>query len=166
MGLDRLIAAMPEVVRAVPDVLLLIAGRGRQEAALRAQVAALGLAAHVRLLGFLPDRDLPLAYRAAEINVVPTLAMEGFGLTAAEAMAAGTPSMVAPVGALPEVVGALSPELIFRGNTPADIAAGLIGALRGAPALPEAAACRAYARARFGTARAAAAVAAVYREVA
>jgi glycosyltransferase involved in cell wall biosynthesis len=166
MGLDRLVAAMAEVARAQPDVLLLIAGRGQQEAALRAQVAALGLAGHVRFLGFLPDAELPLAYRAAEINVVPTLALEGFGLTAAEALAAGTPSMVAPVGALPEVVGDLSPALIFRSGAPADFAAGLLGGLRGTAALPDAAACRAYVRARYGAAHAAAAVAAVYREVA
>jgi glycosyltransferase involved in cell wall biosynthesis len=166
MGLDRLIAAMPAVVRAEPAVLLTIAGRGRQEAALRAQVAALGLAAHVRFLGFLHDADLPLAYRAADINVVPTLALEGFGLTAAEALAAGTPSMVAPVGGLPDVVGALSPDLIFAGCTPGDIAAGLIGALCGGTRLPDAAACRSYARARFGRAGAAEAVAGIYREVA
>jgi glycosyltransferase involved in cell wall biosynthesis len=166
MGLDQLIAAMPRVARAEPDALLLIAGRGQQEAALRAQVAALGLESHVRFLGFLPDGDLPLAYRAAEINVVPTLALEGFGLTTVEALAAGTPSMVTPVGGLPEVVGDLSPGLIFRSGAPADIATGLIAALRGAPALPDAAACRAYARARYGAARAAAAVADVYREVA
>ncbi len=166
MGLDRLIAAMPEVARAVPDVLLMIGGRGPEEAALRAQVAALGLAAHVRFLGFLPDDDLPLAYRAAEINVVPTLALEGFGLITAEALAAGTPSMVAPVGGLPEVVGDLSPDLIFRSAAPADIAAGLVAGLRGTLKLPDAAACRAYARARYGADHAAAAVAAVYREVA
>jgi len=166
MGLDRLIAAMAEVVRAVPDVLLMIAGRGSEEAALRARVTAAGLTGHVTFLGFLPDSDLPLAYRAADINVVPTLALEGFGLTAAEALAAGTPSMVTPVGGLPEVVGDLSPALVFRSSGPADIAAGLIGGLRGSLALPDAAACRAYARARFAVARAAASVAAIYREVA
>jgi len=165
MGLDRLLAAMPAVVRAEPAALLLIAGRGPQADALRARADALGLAAHVRFLGFLPDADLPLAYRAADLNVVPTRALEGFGLTAAEALAAGTPSLVAPVGALPDVVGDLSSALIFRSSAPADIAAGLIAALRG-DGLPDAAACRAYARARFDTARAAAAVAAVYREAA
>jgi len=71
---------------------------------------------------------------------------------------------VAPVGALPEVVGDLSRELIFRSSAPADIAAGLIAALRGR--LPDEAACRAYARVRFGVAQSAAAVASVYREAA
>jgi glycosyltransferase involved in cell wall biosynthesis len=164
MGLDRLLAAMPAVVRTEPAALLLIAGRGPQAAALRAQADALGLAAHVRFLGFLPDAALPLAYRAADLNVVPTRALEGFGLTAAEALAAGTPSLVAPVGALPEVVGDLSRDLIFRSSAPDDIAGGLIAALRGG-AMPDAAVCRAYAT-RFGVAQSAAAVAAVYREAA
>jgi glycosyltransferase involved in cell wall biosynthesis len=165
MGLDRLIDAMVDVVRADPAVLLMIVGRGDQDAALREQIANAGLSAHVRMLGFLPDNALPLAYRAAEINVVPTVALEGFGLTAAEALAAGTPSMVAPVGALPEVIGDLSPDLVFRSSAPSDIASGLIGALKGTRALPDAASCRAFACRRYSLARAAAAVASVYREV-
>src|SRR5262249_12378398 len=131
---------------------------------LRTQVAALDLARHIRFLGFLPEAELPLAYRAADLAVVPTRALEGFGLTAAEALAAGTPPLVTPVGGLPEVVGGLSPALVFRPATAPARAAGLIGALRGTPAPPDAAACRAYAKARFGMADAARAVALVYRE--
>ena len=104
MGLEVLIEAMKRVVRAVPEALLLIAGKGRIEARLERQIEDAGLQRHVRLLGFVPDDDLPLAYRAADINVVPSLALEGFGLTAAEALAAGAPSMVTAVGGLPEVV--------------------------------------------------------------
>jgi glycogen(starch) synthase len=166
MGLDRLLAAMPAVARAHPDVLLLIAGKGRLAETLQQQTEALGMARHVRFLGFLPDADLPLAFRAADINVVPTTALEGFGLTAAEALAAGTPSMVTPVGGLPEVVADLSPDLVFASSDANDIAGGLSAALAGRLRLPDAAACVAYANARFDPALAVARTAAVYRELA
>ncbi len=165
MGLDHLLEAMVRVVHAEPTVLLHIAGRGPQEAALRLQAEQLGLSGHVRFLGFLPDADLPLAYRAADVNLVPTTALEGFGLTAAEALAAGTPSMVTPVGGLPEVVAKLSPALMFQSSSAADLAAGLLGVLSRAVELPDAAECAAYAARHFSAQQMAAGVAAVYREV-
>ena len=44
---------------------------------LEQRVAALGLEHHVRMLGYVADADLPLAYRAADLNVVPARALEG-----------------------------------------------------------------------------------------
>ncbi len=166
MGLDRLIAAMAEVVRAEPDALLMIGGRGHREEALRAQAVSLGLERHVRFLGFVPDEDMPLAYRAAEVNVVPSVALEGFGLTTVEALATGTPSLVTPVGGLPEVVSALSPDLVFASAVAGDIAEQLVAVLRGAVRLPDEAACRGYASSRYDPVHSAACIAAVYREIA
>lgn len=166
MGLDRLIAAMPAIVDAEPDVLLMIAGRGELQDKLRAQVETFGLDAHVRFIGFVPEAELPLAYRAAELNLVPTRALEGFGLTAAEALAAGTPSIVAPVGGLPEVVGPLAEDLVFPGETPGAIAAHIIEALRGRLALPTSVACRNHARLHFAPYMAALRTAAIYRAAA
>jgi glycosyltransferase involved in cell wall biosynthesis len=165
VGLDRLIASIEIVRRSVPDVLLCIAGRGPLESVLRKQIEDSGLASHVRLLGFLPDADLPLAYRAADINVVPTTALEGFGLTAAEALAAGTPSMVTPIGGLPEVVADLSPDLIFTSCETPEVASGLIAALKGEIGIPDSATCRAYAETRFANSLAAQRTAGVYREL-
>ena len=165
-GLERLIAALERLVRRQPDLLLCIVGRGAMERQLHRQVAEAGLQRHVLFLGFVPEGILPLAYRAADINVVPTAALEGFGLIAAEALAAGTPSMVTPVGGLPEVVSALSPDLVFPASCTEGMVAGLRAALAGELSLPDEAACRAYAASRFGTALVAARVAAVYREVA
>jgi glycosyltransferase involved in cell wall biosynthesis len=164
MGLDRLIAAMPAVCAAVPGVTLMVAGRGAEEARLKALAASCGVAERIRFLGFLPEDHLPLAYRAADLNVVPSRALEGFGLTAAEAMASGTPSLVAPVGGLPEVVAPLSERLVFRSAETDDIAAGLIAALQGG--VPDEAACLRYARQRFGSARVAEETGNIYREAA
>ena len=148
MGLDTLIDAVGEVRRRVPEVLLLIAGRGPLEAALGRRIREAGLERHVRLLGFLPDEDLPLAYRAANLTIVPTLALEGFGLTTVESLAAGTPVLVTPVGGLPEVVRDLAPHLILRGCDRAALAEGLAAALGGTLHLPDPERCRAFVRQR------------------
>ncbi|GEM45268.1 glycosyltransferase family 4 protein [Deinococcus cellulosilyticus] len=58
----------------------------------------------VRLLGRVPDEDLPLLYAGAEVFVFPSL-YEGFGLPPLEAMACGTPVITTEVTSLPEVVG-------------------------------------------------------------
>jgi glycosyltransferase involved in cell wall biosynthesis len=165
MGLDRLLTAMVSIVRAFPDILLYIAGKGPLAEPLRRQTAALGLENHVSFLGFVPDNDLPMAYRAANINVLPTDMLEGFGLSAAEALAAGTPSMVTPVGGLPEVVSGLSSDLIFRSGSSEDLADGLIAALHGGIRLPDSKACRSYAATRFDPLLSARHIADVYREV-
>jgi glycosyltransferase involved in cell wall biosynthesis len=164
MGLDRLIAAMTRIVGAVPEALLFIGGSGPLAAALRSQATEAGLDAHVKFLGFVPEATLPLAYRAADFNVVTTVALEGFGLVAAEALAAGTPSLVTPVGGLPEVVSPLEPDLVLRSASVGDIADGLIAALRGGIRVPGDAACRAYAADAFALSKAVARTADVYRE--
>lgn len=165
MGLAELIVAMKQIVSRVPDVLLCIAGRGLLRQELEQRVRELDLVDHVRFLGFVDDDDLPYLYRAADINVVPTMALEGFGLVAAESLAAGVPAMVTRVGGLPEVVEGLSEELLFPSPRPEDLAHGLIEALLGRSRLPDHAACVAYAREHFRSELMASRIAAVYREI-
>lgn len=58
----------------------------------------------VRYLGQQPDAVLAALYRGASALVIPSL-WEGFGLTAVEAMACGTPVISSDRASLPEVVG-------------------------------------------------------------
>jgi glycosyltransferase involved in cell wall biosynthesis len=164
-GVDLLIDALPAIIARVPDVLLCIGGTGTLLEPLKERVASLGIERHVMMLGYVADAELPLMYRAADINVVPTRSLEGFGLTVVEALAAGTPTMVTPVGGLPEIVSALSPALVFRSNSVADIAEGLIATLTGAIRPTSEAQCRSFALARFSAETMAGRVADVYKEV-
>jgi glycosyltransferase involved in cell wall biosynthesis len=68
------------------------------------RIDELGLRNLVRLLGALPDADLPPAYRGARAFALPSL-YEGFGLPALEALACGVPVLASDAGSLPEVVG-------------------------------------------------------------
>ncbi len=67
-------------------------------------VARLGLDRRVRVLGYVPDRDLPGLYRGATVFVYPSF-YEGFGFPVLEAMACGTPVITYRTTSLPEVAG-------------------------------------------------------------
>jgi glycogen synthase len=164
MGLEELLAAVALIRPSLPEVLLVIAGKGLLADTLRERTVDLGLQANVRLLGFVSDESLPLLYRAATVSVVPTATLEGFGLITIESLAAGTPVLVTPVGGLPEVVSDLAPELVLRGTSPPELAEGLLAALQGRLRLPSGQDCQSYVRARFDWPVVAARVRDVYLE--
>ena len=131
MGLDQLISAMPAVLQRQPDALLLIGGQGPERAKLEALVAALHLENHVRLLGFIPDHALVSYYQAADVFVLPTTALEGFGLVTAEALACGLPVLGTAVGATPEILSRLDSRLIVPSSNPAALSASILDFLEG-----------------------------------
>jgi glycosyltransferase involved in cell wall biosynthesis len=165
MGIENLIDAMQKVVSAVPRALLLIGGSGPLQAEFEQRIGQRGLRGHVRLLGRIPDEQLPLFYRAADVSIMPSVALEGFGLTATESLACGTPVLVTPIGGLPEVVTDLSPDLVLAGTQPEALAEGLINVFSGNLHLPGAAACVDYARTRFDWPIIARQVASFYRTI-
>ena len=57
------------------------------------------------LLGKISEHELPLTYAAADCFVLPTRALECFGLIVLEAFACNTPVIATPVGAIPELMG-------------------------------------------------------------
>jgi glycosyltransferase involved in cell wall biosynthesis len=67
-------------------------------------VSELGLADHVRFLGYVPDDDLSVLYQLARASVYPSL-FEGFGFPVLEAMASGCPVVTGNCSSLPEVAG-------------------------------------------------------------
>ena len=165
MGLETLLDATVRLRQRHPDVLVLIAGKGPLEGELRARIDAKGLARNVRLLGFVADEDLPATFRAADVSVVPTRELEGFGLVTVESLAAGTPVLVTPVGGLVEAVGGLADgRLVLPGAGIDDIAEGLAAALDRPDSLPDAEVCVRFVREHFDWPVIARRVAAVYRE--
>ena len=149
MGLENFIEAIGQLREKEPAILAVLAGTGPLVGELAALVERKNLQEHVRLVGFVPDADLPVAYRAADASVVPSIALEGFGLIVLESLAAGTPAIVTPVGGLPEAVSALSKDLILDGSSPAQIADGLAARLAALERLPSESACQAYAKDNF-----------------
>jgi glycosyltransferase involved in cell wall biosynthesis len=158
MGVENLLLALPDIRSAFPGVLLVIAGRGRLEGELRELVAARGLSDSVRFVGFVDDSDLVGYHQSADLFVLPTLAFEGFGMVTLEALACGTPAVGTPIGATPEILERLAPQLVLAGTEPNAIRRG-VGAMLEWLSDPAAAArlreqCRSYAETRYGWDRA------------
>lgn len=149
MGLDNLIEALAEIAKTVPEVWLAIAGKGPLRSQLEEQVQSLGLEDNVRFLGFLPEADLPIAYQAADLTVMPSQSLEGFGLVLLESLACGTPAICTPIGGMPEVLNDLSSELITEAADTCSITQRLQQAITGEIDLPDRASCRDYAVKNF-----------------
>lgn len=155
MGIDHLLHATKEVQRQGREVNLLIGGEGPLKSELQELAERLGLGASVRFEGYIPDDRLPIYYQAADFFILPTKALEGFGLVTVEALACGTPVLGTPVGAIPELLGQLQLDLVFAGVGSKAIAHRIVTHLKRAQTDPQEYErlrdrCRAYATARFG----------------
>jgi glycosyltransferase involved in cell wall biosynthesis/peptidoglycan/xylan/chitin deacetylase (PgdA/CDA1 family) len=147
MGLEELLRAVAELVRAQP-VRLAVIGDGSLRPQLERVARRLKLTDSVSFLGRVADDELPDWYRAADLFVLPTVAYEGFGLVTAEALASGTPVVGTAIGATPELLEPLDERLLVAEATPAALADGIRSGLAIADAeLREA--CRVYACSRF-----------------
>lgn len=99
----RAYAALPASDREAVH-LVLAGGRGWMTGEIERALEQGDLARTVHLPGYVPAEDLPLWYNAAEALVYPSV-YEGFGLPVVEAMACGTPALVADSSSLPEAAG-------------------------------------------------------------
>jgi glycosyltransferase involved in cell wall biosynthesis len=117
MGIRELVEAARLLRQERRNALVLIAGRGVLETDLRRQIREAGIESAVRLLGYVPEEQLPLYYRAADCFVLATRALEGFGLVTAEAFASGIPVLGTPVGATPELIRPFDPRLVTEDAT-------------------------------------------------
>jgi len=125
MGLENLILAMSKLVNTYPDIFLVIGGRGYLEKKLKDLVIKLNLEQWISFAGYIPDELLPAYYQSADLFILPTKSLEGFGLITLEALACGTPVLATPVGGTVEILEKFDKSFLFRGTSPEDIAEGI-----------------------------------------
>jgi glycosyltransferase involved in cell wall biosynthesis len=106
-----LIAAMPAVLREIPELRLVIAGDGALRGAVEAQIERLGVGHAVTLLGY--RRDVPGLLRTLDAFVLSSRE-EGLGTSVLDAMACELPVVATAGGGIPEMItheqtGLLSP---------------------------------------------------------
>ncbi len=130
MGLENLLVAFQWTAAEIPDLRLWIGGSGPLAETLRARVRDLGIDGRVRLLGYVPEPELPGLYAAADLFVLPTVQLEGFGLVTVEALACGTLVVGTPIGATPEVLGGIDPQLLATSTAAESLAEALGRVLR------------------------------------
>ncbi len=126
MGIENLIRAMADIVPSFPDIFLVVGGNGPLKESLAILTRQLGLEQYVQFTGFISEEVLPLYYQAADLFVLPTVELEGFGLVTLEALASGTPVLGTPIGGTPEILKGLDARFLFKDASSESIAAGII----------------------------------------
>ena len=107
-GFDVLVESAARLSEARPDLVVAIAGDGRDRSRLERLVAR--TAAPVRLLGRVPHDRLPALYGAADVFAMlcrdrwAGLEQEGFGIVFLEAAATGVPQVAGASGGAAEAV--------------------------------------------------------------
>ncbi|MFT7553447.1 MAG: glycogen(starch) synthase [Rhodothermales bacterium] len=155
-GVDRLI----EAVATLPTVQLHVIGDGEMREALGQMAERIP---NVHMVGSVSERELGLAFRAADLSVMPTIGLEGFGLSILESYSAGTPVLVTPIGGMPDIVTPLSPQLVMSDATTKSMRDSLKAVVQGDTTLPDATACREHVRRYYTWSRAARTTADLYR---
>ena len=134
-GMDVLVAAASLLGPEFPDLTVAVAGAGRDRDRLHRLIE--GTAAPVRLLGRVPDADLPPLLGCADVFAMPCrnrwggLEQEGFGIVFLEAAACGVPAVAGASGGADEAVASGRTGLVVRRPSDPEAVASALRALLG-----------------------------------
>jgi phosphatidylinositol alpha-1,6-mannosyltransferase len=135
-GQDRLIEALPEILREVPDATLLLVGEGPRRKALEDLMMKHRVSDSVRFVGRVQYAELPAYLRLGDIFAMPSrsrffgLEVEGLGIVYLEASATGLPVIGGASGGAPDAVLDGETGLVVDGRDPAAIAQAAIALLK------------------------------------
>ncbi|GGO82451.1 glycosyltransferase family 4 protein [Wenjunlia tyrosinilytica] len=102
-GLPTLLKAFPRILEELPDVRLLVAGRGDEKEA--AASLPEKVRSQVEFLGMVSDEDKARLLRSVDLYVAPNTGGESFGIILVEAMSAGAPVLASDLDAFRQVLG-------------------------------------------------------------
>ena len=115
-GVDRVIEALPEVLKRVPQVQYTVIGSGTDLDRHKELAERVGVADRVQFRGTVSGEALRAAYRDCDVFALPS-AGEGFGFVFLEAMKYGKAIVAANTGGAPEVVqDGVTGKLVEYGN--------------------------------------------------
>ena len=127
-GQDRLIEAMPEILKTVSNAHLLLVGEGPHRDHLQKLIQKHGLEGSVTLIGRIDYKDLPLYICVGDIFAMPSrsrlmgLEVEGLGIVYLEASACGLPVLAGNSGGAPNAVVQNETGLVVDGTNNKEIA--------------------------------------------
>jgi glycosyltransferase involved in cell wall biosynthesis len=102
-GPEFFLRAARKVIEKDEKVYFIISGNGDMLEKLVEMTYDLGIADHVKFLGFTPPEKIPLLYAASDVYVLPSV-VEPFGITVLEAIASNTPVITSKTSGVSEVV--------------------------------------------------------------
>jgi glycosyltransferase involved in cell wall biosynthesis len=118
-GQATLLESVKTVIQELPDAVLVVIGDGPDRQYLEGMAKKLGIDSRVKWLGQKDHDEVLRLYSIMDMVVVPSL-FEGFGLTAAEAMASGKPVVASDVDGLSELIrSGFNGLLVPQGNSQA-----------------------------------------------
>ena len=133
-GLDLLIAALPAILRQMPDVKVLLVGGGPQDAALKRQVMALDLKDRVVFVGRVPHAEVNRYYDLIDVLVYARHPMRLTELVTPlkplEAMAQGRLMVASDVGGHKELIRDGKTGMLFRAGSAGDLASKVVALLK------------------------------------
>jgi phosphatidylinositol alpha-mannosyltransferase len=125
-GMTVLLGALPALVEALPEVEVLVVGRGDEDE-LREEAGE--LAGHLRFLGLVDDAEKASAMASADVYCAPNTGGESFGIVLVEAMAAGTTVVASDLDAFRRVLDDGSAGRLVAVDDSAALAEALIDVL-------------------------------------
>jgi len=142
-GHDLLLNAFYPVLKAAPDIHLVIGGGSAQPqqtelevlSTMKRIIAEKKMGNNVHIVGYVPEEHLVAAYQQAEFFVLPSV-FEPFGITALEAMACGRPVVASRLGGIRDVITSGESGLLVDPTNPTELADAMI-TLLGDPELAE-----------------------------
>jgi glycogen(starch) synthase len=133
-GLDLLLRAYPSILAREPSTRLLFAGGGPEEASLREQARALGLADRIVFAGRVPHAEVPRYYDLLDVMVYPRRSTRTTELVTPlkplEAMAQGRLLLASDVGGHRELIRDGETGILFPAGDPEALAAAAVAILR------------------------------------
>ena len=135
-GQDRLLEALPRIIKEIPDVALVFVGEGPHRQQLDNLVKKLGLQNHVYFIGRIQFSELPKYICVGDVFAMPSrsrffgLEVEGLGIVYLEASACGLPVIAGASGGAPDAVIAGETGLVVDGNNLEEIAQSCINLLK------------------------------------
>jgi len=149
-GVDMLVQAAAMLRYSMPDLRWCVMGSGILLEPLKWLAEQLDVVDRIEFTGYLPEEEVISRMQAADVFMLPTRSLEGFGLVTIEANANGLPVAGTPAGANPEVVDA-SPDNILAGAITPEALAEAIRLLfeRGADHMERAERLRAHVKAHY-----------------
>ena len=137
MGLENLILAFKKILDTKTHVCLIVGGEGPLSQDLKNLATEVGAEDSVKFTGYIADEKLPHYYQMADLFILPTKELEGFGLVTVEALASGLPVLGTPVGGTKEILAHMGPEFLFSDVTPDSMARLILESMQGWATNPE-----------------------------